>query len=86
MKKIQEIQKIQDKDGFFNYITNVQDKISRIKSNVNRMDHKLHWHIWHIENTNKLTFLKSLKEVYKSETHLQIKNVGNRRATTKLNK
>ena len=29
----------------------------------------------HIENTNKLTFLKSLKEVYKSEKYLQIKNV-----------
>ena len=38
----------------------------------------------HIENTNKLTFLKSLKEVYKSEKYLQIKYFDNRRATTKL--
>ena len=38
----------------------------------------------HIENTNKLTFLKSMKEVYKSDKYLQIKNFGNRRAITKL--
>ena len=38
----------------------------------------------HIQNTNKLTFLKSLKEVYKSEKYLKINNSGNRRAITKL--
>ena len=38
----------------------------------------------HIQNTNKLTFLKSLKEVYKSEKYLKINNFGNRRAITKL--
>ena len=38
----------------------------------------------HIENTNKLTFLKSLNEVYKSEKCVHIKNFGNRRAITKL--
>ena len=37
-----------------------------------------------IQNTNKLTFLKSLKEVYKSEKYLKINNFGNRRAITKL--
>ena len=38
----------------------------------------------HIQNTNKLTFLKSLKEVYKSEKYLKINNLGTRRAITKL--
>ena len=38
----------------------------------------------HIQNTNKLTFLKSLKEVYKSEKYLKIDNFGNRRVITKL--
>ena len=38
----------------------------------------------HIQNTNKLTFLKSLKEVYKSEKYLKCNNFGNRRAITKL--
>ena len=38
----------------------------------------------HIQNNNKLTFLKSLKVVYKSEKYLKINNFGNRRAITKL--
>ena len=38
----------------------------------------------HIQNTNKLSFLKSLKGVYNSEKYLQINNFSNRKATTKL--
>ena len=38
----------------------------------------------HIQNTNKLSFLKSLKGVYNSEKYLQIKNFSNRKAITKL--
>ena len=38
----------------------------------------------HIQNTNKLSFLKSLKGVYNSEKYLQINNFSNRKAITKL--
>ena len=38
----------------------------------------------HIQNTNKLTFLKSLKEICRIEKYLTIKNFSNRRAITKL--
>ena len=38
----------------------------------------------HLQNTNKLTFLKSLKETYRHENYLTIKNFSNRRALTKL--
>ena len=38
----------------------------------------------HIQNTIKLIFLKSLKEVYKSEKYLKIKKISDRRAITKL--
>ena len=40
----------------------------------------------HIQNTNKLSFLKSLKGVYNSEKYLQINNFSNRKAVTKLGK
>ena len=39
---------------------------------------------WHIQNTNKLSFLKSLKGVYNSEKYLQINNFSNRKTITKL--
>ena len=38
----------------------------------------------HLQNTNKLSFLKSLKETYRYENYLTIKNFSNRRAITKL--
>ena len=38
----------------------------------------------HIQNTNKLSFLKSLKGVYNSEKYLQINDFSNRKAITKL--
>ena len=38
----------------------------------------------HIQNTNKLSFLKSLKGVYNSEKYLRINNFSNRKAITKL--
>ena len=38
----------------------------------------------HIQNTNKLSFLKSLKGVYNSEKYPQINNFSNRKAITKL--
>ena len=38
----------------------------------------------HIQNTNKLSFLKSLKGVYNSEKYLKINNFSNRKAITEL--
>ena len=38
----------------------------------------------HSQNTNKLSFLNSLKGVYNSEKYLQINNFSNRKAITKL--
>ena len=38
----------------------------------------------HIQNTNKLSFLKSLKGVYNSEKYLQINIFRKRKAITKL--
>ena len=38
----------------------------------------------HIQNTNKLSFLKSLKGVYNSEKYVQFNNFSNRKAITKL--
>lgn len=38
----------------------------------------------HLQNTKKLSFLKSLKVIYKNENYLKIKNFSNRRAITKL--
>ena len=38
----------------------------------------------HIQNTNKLSFLKTLKGVYNSEKYPQINNFSNRKTITKL--
>ena len=91
---------------FFNYITNVLNKIGMSNVWIDQIEHDRNnllekpviaksmlirfndvfsqTALAHIQNTNKLTFLKSLKEVYKSEKYLKINNFGNRRAITKL--